>query len=145
MTTGKAFKIGGFIIVGTAILGFSYYQMRIFFLASKVSTLDEALADTTQNPIPIIFNDASMNDQVEAEGGDNIESFHDGTNDWLDAVSIDSIIYTGDANSGLYTDVMGNKFDTGSDTLTVNGQDSNVNPDSIIYGSIDESGNFIQD
>jgi len=67
------------------------------------------------------------------------------SNNWQNAVVINGVTFI-QGNDGSYLDGNGNLYDDGDDTIT--GIDSTVvyqDPSQVVYGSLDDSGNFIQD
>lgn len=142
-TVKKTLYIGLGTVTAAIIGAFAYYEIRLWLIYSKVSTVDQAdallqqpntlLVDISDPPLDVSTDDTQY--QYNSDGAD-----------WLDAVEINGDVYTGDSNTQIYTDYQGNVYNGNANTITyVNGDVDNVDSSEVQYGSIDNNGNFVND
>lgn len=148
MDVKKTLKVGGIIVVSAIAAAFIGIQIRLWLIYKKVSTVDEASA-LLDSPMPVALTlpDPSLSaDMAAAAAADDDGSTTIGTGDDLDAVIINGDTYTGDSNTQIYNDTQGNQYDGNADTITyVNGDVQSIDPSTVEYGTLDSSGDFVQD
>jgi hypothetical protein len=136
-------------VVGGILAYISYVQIRLIIIYNKISTPQDTtelidsedtgaiqmVASSSDSDVNSIMNAADNQYQYDgASGSDNI-----------DAAQISGILYTGDSATGIYTSSDGFIYDDNTDIVTVNGVATYADPSTVIFGTIQSDGSFIQD
>jgi hypothetical protein len=143
-----ALKIGLFIMGGSVVAAFIWYELRLVFIYNNISTVNEAIADIqSPNTIFIEFNNSSISTVATAGGSDTgAYQYSDDGGDQIDAVQFNGNTYTGDATTGIYYGIDGSVYDSNADTLTMpDGTVSNIDPSTVVFGTLDSDGTFVND
>lgn len=149
MDVKKTLKICACIVGGTALVGVAAVYIRLWIIYRRVSTIDQATQlINSPNTITLTLPDASLlTDMTAAAAAADDGNTTIGTStDDIDAVQIAGIIYTGDADTAIYTDTSGDTYDGNMDTITdPSGDVTHIDPDSVTYGTQESDGSFVAD
>ncbi len=131
------------IVVGFAAAAFIYYEVRLQLIYMKMSSIDEANA-IMQNPNLTIV--AVSDPVLDVSTDDSTYQYNNNGADQLDGVTVNGVVFTGDATTAIYVDSNGFVYDGNQDTITdTSGNASYVDPSAVVYGTINADGSFSAD